>query len=386
MSEVTIGVIGAGALSQKMIRATFNDQLEAAGDDGLHLVLPVSKQHMTEQVDAVLAWAEKNEVPVTLVYDGSIDDIEYAKDDIDVQSASKIGDGLVGVLKEALAVADARLFVFWDEDDDDGYLTFEAAHEAGVPCFDLTNGLEDLSFADDEPTAEEETAAIESDPEAMEAAIKEAETELNTAAEMGRLTVGELKEMVAERKITLNREGKGRISKKAYVAAILIHDETGQTEFVQTDDGAEPIDDGYDAEAEEYAAKEKAQVSDEDDEPTEADLAEEAEVKDIEDLQEVDTTTGEIDPVEVPDEEDRPVTLEEKAAAGLITYSDASTSTNPSSGSMTIYNNTTAPVDPRPSLVGNCGGCGGPVFAKENGSEFPEVAWNHAEKCSLAKR
>lgn len=353
---VTIGVIGAGKLAPRMIRSLLDDQLDAH-EAKIELILPLSRKHFTDEVDIIVDWADKNDVAYDVVVDPTTKD--DAVEDI-LETAGEIVETGKGEVPETIAELVAEkgglLYVLWDDADDDGYAAFEKAYEAGVECYDMVNGLERLTFEDDleEPEPEEEPTSEETDPEEDAAPAKPEGEGINTRAEMKRMKVGPLKEMMAKRGITLNREGKGRITKGAYVDAILIHDETGATEFMQAGDSAVPVEDGYDAEAAEYEADPEAEAvagmidADEPEVPAdEAEVAEEVQA-------EPEATTA------------PPTTT--KGNSSNVTYSSAYW----------------APAQPAP--VGNCAGCAGPVYAHfdRDASPWPEVRWFHAKNCSLA--
>jgi hypothetical protein len=358
----TIGLIGAGKLAPRMIRSLLDDQLEA--HDDLRLLVPVTKKHLTDEIDIAVAWAEKKGVPVDALVDGTADDL---LDEMEVDQGTTAKKGKVPTtLAKAVAESEGRLFVLWDDSDEDAYLAFETAFEAGVKCFDMVNGLEEMTFddADEEPPAEEESEAESTpeEPEPEEAPDKPEGEGLDTRAEMMRMTVPELKKMLKARGVTLNRSGKGRIARGAYVDAILKHDETGATVFMQDGATAVPIDE------DEVAQANDEDVPAADEEPQDAPESDE-------------------EPVEVPEDEEAaesaPAAAEGSTpSAGFFVSEGTTTSTGSFQGGHTLVtSNVAAPAPTRALLTGTCTGCGGPIFALDGDDDWPEVLFFHAEGC-----
>jgi hypothetical protein len=348
MPATTIGFIGGGVLSQRMIRAALDDQLKAIEGD-TYLYLPITKDHFSDEVMAVADWAIKNKVPYEAITDTSTSKLKVAAEYVEAATDEIVGDeGVVPAMVEALKEAtggkdEAKLFIFWDDADDEAYTAFVEGDEAGLPCFDLCNGVERLTFDDGEDEPEEEEPEPEEDDKHA----------LDEAAEMGRRTVKDLKAELVELGVTLRREGKGRIAKGPHVAALMGYRETGFKAWKATPDGesAEPdeaVDDPVDevAEAEAQLEAEEAAESAEED-------------------------------VEVP-EEDEAVEIPSADEEEAVVIPEDDTDARP------VATQSVRRVDPFPMGVGNCLGCGGPIFVKPSEEDdWPEVMFYHAANCPL---
>jgi hypothetical protein len=366
VSKTTIGVIGNGVLSQRMIRATFNDQLEAvAEDDDFRLVLPVTKDHFTDEVMAVADWAIKNEVPFEVVTDESADKLKIAADYIEAavkeHRVKAVALKIVGLVEKD----EGKLFIFWDEEDDDAYRAFEKADEVNVVAYDLCNGLEKLSFGDDEeedetPLPDDEAVA------AQEEGDDEPEPgghELDERAEMGRKTVKELKALLVEAGVTLTRDGKGRIGKDPHLDALMGYRETGWKVWKADPDGkgAHPDESDDEGETDEILDDADAMAA-----------IEEAEAEGIPDDEvpgDVVKGTGETTAARLPVGKDGQIRVIED---GEPVWKDPES--------------TQALANPTPLLVGECKGCGGPIFAVHGGNgepHWPDVKFFHAPQCPL---
>lgn len=363
MPKTTIGVIGKGTLSSRMIRATLADQLDALAEpEDLRLILPATKDLFTEEVEIVADWAIANGAQIELVGDDSKAPKalgEYAEVAVKNHTVRKVPTGLVKILAKTEG---AKLFVFWDEDDEEGYTAFEDAFDAEIPSYDICNGLEELTFDDDADEPVEE-------PEAAEEPEEEAPRhDIDPQTELRRKTAKELKEICKEKGITVSRSGKGRIAKDAYIEALVNFEETGATEFHQEEDRVK-VDETLDSSPEPAT---NPQAVDE--------AVDEDEVPEIEDDGAI-PEADEDEPIEIPsDEEDTDVEPGEGEATALPeeTVAEASTPTN--------VVNTVYWSKAQAGHIGTCAGCGGPIFALYGSGEetWPEVRWNHAPACGLA--
>lgn len=381
MPKTTIGVIGKGTLSSRMIRSIFADQLDTLKDaEDMRLVLPVTKALFTEEVEIVADWALANNVPFEVVHDGSKlpkATEEYVEAAVRESKVANVGTGIVKILEKA--DQHPRLFVFWDEEDEDGYEAFETAWDAEIGSYDLCNGLEELSFSDDEEgDAEPEEAGNvhpldedeDGNPRGNVHPTDEVEPkhDVDPKAELRRMTAKDLKAICAEKGITVSRSGKGRIAKDAYIDALAEYEATGATEFHQDEDRVK----GVEEKAQEgLVSKDEAAVD--------LDAEEEPEVEDDGAIPE----TDEDDAPELPSDDDdedvieqRPGDLAVEGEYGVT--SSSSGTTNPTQGQTTIVYHAPASAV-QPFLTGACAGCGGPIFSDGATADF-----FHADKCPLA--
>lgn len=353
----TIGITGSGTLSKRMLVSLLDDY--AAANGGIEVLFAFPTEPTTEQLD-ILAWADKGGVAVGGIVpnEKAVADANDADHPLANVAVTTPDTDVVADLIEELKDSDGKLFILWDDDDDDAYRALELALEADLEAFDLCNGMEKLVF--DEEGEEEETPEEEPEPEADE----ETEKLLNRSALL-RHTAKELKAMLDERDVTVSREGKGRITKDAYVAAMIGFEETGAQYFLQdAEHGAVPVggpsapppeedeDEDEDAVAEAEAELEAELEAEADDWNGPLDLDDE---EDYVGPTDVDPETGEIDPVDIPEDDDPQ------------------------------KNVVADPLPPDWQLVAHCLGCGGPVFARKVYAQAraPKVSWSHTKACPI---
>jgi hypothetical protein len=208
---LTLGIAGSGQLDVKLIAPILDDLTE--GREVADLYLPVTDSDYTDEVAAVVAWAKDNDIAYTTLSDedatkdGELKRIIEASED-DYDAGDSAGKAVVEMLAgdEKNPVADGRLLMFMDAEQDEDVAVFEEAAEQEVPAFDLCNGLLPISFDEDdagdgegaadgapEPEAEDEPAVGATRRRAKKQAAAEPEAPSYTREELEGLTLVELK-------------------------------------------------------------------------------------------------------------------------------------------------------------------------------------------------
>lgn len=165
----TLGFIGSGDVSERKTRALLNDALDA--HEKVKAILPVTKATWHPRLETVAEWALKNECPIEVVTDDTTDaltrsrtiDKKLVNEVLDTASKTHKVAKVPNKLVNLLAAADGDLWVFYDEEDEDGYTAFEKAWEVEVPTFDACQGLDQMRLEDEEPEGD-----AEEDPDADE--------------------------------------------------------------------------------------------------------------------------------------------------------------------------------------------------------------------------
>lgn len=174
-----LGFIGAGATSSKNIAALLSDLIEANGGKA-KVILPATKQHWTEGIEAVADFALENSIPLALITDDTTQEVKTLKPYIS-QASEKVKANAVAVkLVDNVANGSGKLLILWDDEDDDCYTALERAEKQSVEAFDLTAGLHRLEFTggaaaepepEDEPEPDDLDEASEDDLQEMADAI-----------------------------------------------------------------------------------------------------------------------------------------------------------------------------------------------------------------------
>lgn len=153
---LTIGIFGVGEAPRKSIGALLDDYI--ADDVEPSFILAATKDHLTTSVQAVVDYANENEIPYEVITDDTTAKSRalkgIAKEATKEHKATDAGVAIVNLLKDA---EDGRLVVLWDDklsetEDGGAYEAVFYADEHDVPCFDLCNGLEPMNFDSDDDT------------------------------------------------------------------------------------------------------------------------------------------------------------------------------------------------------------------------------------------
>lgn len=175
---ITIAVAGAGDTTEANVEALLNDLLGFGdeGDDGyyvdsdreeINVFFPASKTHSNKNLDKVVAWTAKANLPFYVAVDE--DQVEKPDrkmkttlaDAEEVKEVSDVNAELIDVLEIAATNGQEAYLILLFGDDEEGpsdeiYDLLEAADAAGIQVKDLTAGLDDIKITDDAAEAEPE--------------------------------------------------------------------------------------------------------------------------------------------------------------------------------------------------------------------------------------
>lgn len=162
-----IGIGGHGDLDAKAITANLDAEVE--GREVTAVVLPLTDALFTDAVDAAMAWAQAKDIAVWVVSsdedlkkDKGLADIAKEADD-DFDAGDDPMDAVIELLKGSEG-SEPLLVMFMATDDEDDITTFELADENDIVSKDICNGMERITFGDDdagEPDPEPQPPAEE---------------------------------------------------------------------------------------------------------------------------------------------------------------------------------------------------------------------------------
>jgi hypothetical protein len=178
---ITLAFAGSADTDPENVKALLNDWLGFGDEDKdgffepsdreINLIFPITREHLSDGLETVLAWAEKADLPYVAVADNkrSRATESFLSDAEEVVHAANVTAGVVDLLKKADSVGDeVHLILLWgDEGSEQAELLLDAAEQAGIKAKDLTAGLDDISFGE-QPQAEESEEEPEPEPEPEE--------------------------------------------------------------------------------------------------------------------------------------------------------------------------------------------------------------------------
>jgi hypothetical protein len=178
---ITLAFAGSADVDPENVKDLLNDLVGlgdedkdgffAPSDRDINLIFPITREHLSDGLEAVLAWSEKADLPYVAVADNKRSRATegFLTDAEEVVHAANVTAGVVDLLKKADSAGDeVHLILLWgDEGSPEAELLLDAAEQAGIKAKDLTEGLDDISFGE-QPQAEpepEEEPAPEPEPE-----------------------------------------------------------------------------------------------------------------------------------------------------------------------------------------------------------------------------
>ncbi len=168
MSKYYVLVAGKGTTSRQNVEALMEDHYYAKGDGGT-VVIAVEKQVTPSQVFVAQFVKDKTkEIVLVTKPDADLANMPAAslvQDDEPLKKAVEI-----------VAGSDAAAFLLWDDGDEASLAILASCKKAGIPCYDLVNGLSEITpsetLQEPEPTlfpkAEMVTESEETDEEEEE--------------------------------------------------------------------------------------------------------------------------------------------------------------------------------------------------------------------------
>jgi hypothetical protein len=175
---ITLAFAGAADIDPENVKDLLNDWLGFGDEDEdgyfepsdrqVRLIFPITRDHLSDGLEAVLSWAEKADLPYVAVADNKRSRAleQILKDAEEVAHHNNVTAGVVDLLKAAdSAGEEVHLVLLWgDEGSEQAELLLDAAEQAGITAKDLTAGLDDISFGE-QPQAEEPEPQPEPEPE-----------------------------------------------------------------------------------------------------------------------------------------------------------------------------------------------------------------------------
>lgn len=168
-TPITLAFAGPADVTPEAIKALLNDYLGFGPEDAdgfpvpsdreIELIFPLRADHLSQGLLNVLEWSADVDVPFLAVTDKaeSNDAVnELSEDAVEVIKATNVNAKIIEML--AGAEGEGVLVLLWGEGDDAGdedtEMLLDLALAENVKVVDLTAGLDDMTFADEEPEPE----------------------------------------------------------------------------------------------------------------------------------------------------------------------------------------------------------------------------------------
>lgn len=158
-TPITIAFAGSGESSLENITELMDDLLHDPDQD-IRLIFPASKEHSNPNLNKVVEWADTAGFDFSVVSSPEARDgkVRAAKKSIELSidglESDEVNTDLVySLLEDKKEDREAVLILLYGEDAPGEVIEdlLEAALDAGIKVQDLTAGLDDIKFADDEP-------------------------------------------------------------------------------------------------------------------------------------------------------------------------------------------------------------------------------------------
>ncbi len=222
--SIAVAFSGSGAVKRTAAVALLNDWLGfgeadadgfyAPSDTDVRVYFPSSPTHDNPELGKVVNWSMDTDVEYIAVaprgheaLPGEVDTIESATETVEAVNVNKT---LIELLRDDDAEEKALVLLWGEEGDEDSEALLTLADIHGIKVKDLTEGLDDISFADDDvedepepekPARASRRAHTDEPPPApkpetpVEAPLTEADIEPEPVAKAPRQTLPELGEM-----------------------------------------------------------------------------------------------------------------------------------------------------------------------------------------------
>lgn len=169
---------GPGESTPENTTALLNDFLGWAEDgptddqyDEVVLLLPLTDSHLSGGLKSVLEWGDEYELAFDAITDGESTDRvvkKYLKLAENVEETANVNQSLIDALKENAheSAADPFLVLLWGEEgDENAEILLDLATSYGIKALDLSAGLDDIAFGEEEEVTEEPVPEPEPEPE-----------------------------------------------------------------------------------------------------------------------------------------------------------------------------------------------------------------------------
>jgi len=173
LSETSISIAFAGPadVTPEAIKALLNDYLGFGPDDAdgypapsdreIELIFPIQEDHLSEGFMNVIEWSGYADLPFTAITNKASRSTVVADivaDAVEVIEATNVNAKVVDLLSRA--EGEGVLVLLWGEGDDAGdedtEMLLDLALAEKVKVVDLTAGLDDMTFAEEEPEPDPE--------------------------------------------------------------------------------------------------------------------------------------------------------------------------------------------------------------------------------------
>lgn len=150
-----VGFLGTGKVSAKASKALLTDFVKAQGD--VKFVIPITEDYWTNSMTEIATFAEDNDILIEAVWDGEEenDPEEILEGDFEGVKTKKVVDRII---------KDSELIIFLFEEGETEEL-LDQAIEAGVSCYDLGEGLQELELEEVPEDAAESEDEEDDEPE-----------------------------------------------------------------------------------------------------------------------------------------------------------------------------------------------------------------------------
>lgn len=185
-TPITIAVAGSGSTTADNLADLLNDFLGfgeedadgfyGASDREITLILPAGDAWSNKELHKVVEWSAKADLPYLVILEDGATEKGFVKktladaDGADIKGvpAGTVGQALLEALADEMAndVETYLVLLYGDDEDGPGEVIedlLEAALDQGIPVKDLTEGLDDIKFAEEDPT--DVARGLHDDPE-----------------------------------------------------------------------------------------------------------------------------------------------------------------------------------------------------------------------------
>jgi hypothetical protein len=172
-TPITLAFAGPADVTPEAVKALLNDYLGFGEDDADGFPLPLDREielifplrdNLPQGLENVLLWSEYADLPFTAVVDKAVplDSDELIVQAAEVVKATNVNAKIVDLLSHASG--EGVLVMLWGEGDDagdeDSETLLDLALAEKLKVIDLTAGLDDMTFAEEEPEPEPEPEPV----------------------------------------------------------------------------------------------------------------------------------------------------------------------------------------------------------------------------------
>lgn len=149
----TVGFIGTGKVSSKNINALLEDYVDALHGN-VKFIIPVTVNSFTETIEYVCEFALNYDIDVEFVIDKTTKENKKLNSIVEsIESTHIVEDVNKGVTGILVAAKLADLIIAWDDEDESCLDALDIAVNHNIKALDLTTGLSELEFNEDDVDA-----------------------------------------------------------------------------------------------------------------------------------------------------------------------------------------------------------------------------------------